>query len=268
MRKEDYSYLGVLAALAVYIWIRDLTWMSSIEDTLPIVVAIPMLIWIEWPWNLSSQPFEISKWHLSCGVLLLILGLVSSLTILLAIAWTLLLWSWMKKRLNLESHPHIFKLMVLPLMAFPWITLDAFKLGWWFRLSGAWATGHIFSFAGFDVTQQGTHILVNNLPVSVDLSCAGLNSLQSMLIAGTLLAYTILGDRRRYWLNILFLFVMAWISNTLRISMICAAALTFSPEFAMGPFHKTGGWLLLCLMFFLCWGFFTLQQPKSREQLS
>jgi exosortase len=162
-----------------------------------------------------------------------------------------------------ETLPSIKKLLILPLMAFPWVALDADRVGWWFRLSGAWAAAHFFKLLGYDVQQEGTQMIVNKLLISVEAACAGLNTLQSMLIAGTVVCYLILGETNRYWWNLPVLVIMSWVANTARIIFISTAALTISPKFATGEFHVWGGWAVLIVMFCLCWFIFALQKPKD-----
>lgn len=262
---KDWAYFTLLALLAAFIWLRDMAWMTTTDDTLPILVALPLFFWLEWPWKYTGKDFGLSSPHLFGGVFVLALGTMLGLTLLLAVGWTCLLWAWIQVRVTEVYRKRLLKLLILPLMAFPWIALDASQLGWWFRLTGAWATGSFFSVLGFDVMQEGTHIIVNQMPIHVDVSCAGLNALQSMLIAGTVLAYLMVGDRPIYWWNILFLVAMAWLANTLRIVMLASVAIGISRDFAMGPFHEMGGWLVLVLMFLVCWSIFSLQQKRGEN---
>ncbi len=60
-------------------------------------------------------------------------------------------------------------------------------------------------------------------------------------------------DPNRYWWYLPALVVLAWVANTARVVGICIMALSVGPELAMGSFHLLGGWIVLCVMFFLCW---------------
>ena len=268
LKKIDYLFIVILLFLAVFIWLRETSWMSTSDDTLPILIAIPAFIWLGSPWSFRENSLPISTTKILIATFLLAMGIAFNVTLLLAIGWTLLLWAWLSSRIIPGMHDSITKLLVLPIMAFPWIVLDADRIGWWFRLSGAWVTAHFFSLAGFNVVLDGTEILINKLPVSVEAACAGLNTLQSILIAGSVAAYLLLGNTNRFWYNIPFLFIMAWISNVVRILVICIAALAVSPEFAMGSFHTWGGWVVLLFMFSLCWLFFSLQAPNPQPPSS
>jgi len=262
---SDAPIIGCLIMLAVFIWLRDTTWISSSDDTLPILVAIPLFIWIGSPWHFKDNPETPSLGWIALTAFLFLVGIAINSTLLLTLSWCALLWAWLSKKVTNESLPTLKKLMILPLMAFPWISLDADRIGWWFRLSGAWTTAQFFSLLGLDVKQEGTLLNVNGLPISVEVACAGLNTLQSMLIAGSVVAFLILGDTKRYWVNLPLLVVMAWVANTLRIILISAAALLITPAFSKGNFHVFGGWVVIMLMFCLCWFIFSLQEPKEPQ---
>jgi exosortase/archaeosortase family protein len=262
MTKTDFLVLGALILLALFIWCRDLSWISAADDSLPILVAIPLFIWLGMPWEFRTDPLPISNiWIL--GMIFFITGIGLNFTFFLALGWTIILWAWLSSRIEPKFHNSLKKLMILPLMAFPWVTLDAERVGWWFRLSGAWATAQVFSHTGFQVVQEGTSMTINKLPISVEVACSGLNTLQSILIAGSVANYIILGDSIRYWMNIPMLIAISWLANTLRIIFLSIVALAISPQFAMSSFHIWGGWVILIVMFALCWLILTLQQPNK-----
>ena len=261
----DYITIIGLAVLAMGIWIRDTAWFSSADDTLPILVALPLFVWLGMPWKFRQEqmPWDF-RWK-ALSIALFVSGVALNITLLLALGWTALLWAWLSTRIEPESKSSVIKLLVLPVMAFPWISLDADRLGWWFRLSGAWTTAQVFSLIGYNVQQEGTELLINKLPISVEVACAGLNTLQSMLIAGSVADFLILGNTSRYWWNLPMLVGMAWVANTCRIIVLTIFALAVSPEFAMSSFHTWGGWLVLLLMFSICWLILTLQEQKPQK---
>lgn len=265
MRPLDYATMLGLALLAAFIWLRDMAWLSSAGDTLPILVAIPLFVWLGKPWKFLSSPSLWKKKIIIGSSLCFLFGIALNVTFLLALGWTMLLWGWLSSRVTPESRSSLLKLMILPFMAFPWVALDADRIGWWFRLSGAWTTAQGFSLMGFQVQQEGTELLINKLPISVEVACAGMNTLQSILIAGSVANFIILGKTPRFWWNIPMLFLLAWIANTLRILFLSFIALAVSPEFAMSSFHTIGGWLVLIVMFLLCWVILALQEPKPEK---
>lgn len=267
MRIADYGMIALLVLLAIFIWLRDTAWMTSSDDTLPVLVALPLFVWMGMPWRfIEDKPFSLSPWKIAFTVVLFLVGILFNSTLTLAFAWTYLLWIWLEERTEVGSHKMIFRLLVLPFISFPWITLDADRIGWLFRLTGAATTAAFYHLLGFDVDQEGTNIVINKLPISVEAACSGLNTLQSMLIAGTIVNYVILGETNRYWWNFLLIIAIAWVANTLRIIALSAAALLWGSEFALGPFHTWGGWAILLVMFLLCWWLLSLQEPKIKQE--
>ena len=249
MTGRDKVWGGGLILAAGWFWLRDRSWLTSAEEVVPILAALPLFVWLGAPWWFRVAPFSLAPIPLGVAAVSLVAGLALDLTFLLAIAWTAALWAWLSARLAQDRLPHIRRLLVLPLMAFPWVALDGAPVGWWFRLSAAGVAGEVFSWVGLAVTRDGTHLLVQVLPVAVDASCSGLKVLQAMLIAGTILAYGQLGRTRSYWWSLPALVLIAWLANTLRVITLSVAALTAGPEFAAGWFHMWGGWLVLALMF-------------------
>ncbi|HEX4343711.1 MAG TPA: archaeosortase/exosortase family protein [Verrucomicrobiae bacterium] len=263
MTRKDKSFLGLLAVLAIFVWARDRRWATEAADTLPVLAGIPLFIWLGSPWKFRAGTFQVSSKLVAVAVAFFLVGIPLNLTFLLALGWTTLLWAWLSSRLESNTLPAVRRLLVLPMLAFPWVTLDfGQSIGWYFRLSGAWSAAHLFALLGLTATQDGTNITVQGLPVSVEVACAGLNTLQATLIAGSMLAFIFIGNRSRYWWNLPLLVVLAWMANTLRIIVLCIAALTISPQFAEGIFHKWGGWGVIVLMFLLCWPLFAMQAVK------
>lgn len=265
MTKKDYGIITLLALLAGFIWFRDTSWITTFDDTVPLLVAIPIFVWLGFPWKFKKEQDPLPSQWLIITVTLFLVGILLNLTFILGLGWTSLLWAWLSNRIQPGSNPSLSKLFVLPIMAFPWVIMDANSLGWWFRLSGAWVAAQFFTLIGYEVQYAGTTVVINGLPISIEAACAGLNTLQSMLIAGSVVAYLILKNTNRFWWNLPLLFVMAWVANTLRIIVISSAALLVDPEFALGTFHTWGGWLILMVMFGMCWAIFSLQEPRGSK---
>lgn len=263
MKFKDWLWLVALAAFAALIWGRDRSWVGNAPEVLPILGALPVFLWLGAPWRFTVAPFAINMTTLAVAVILFVLGTVCNLTLLLALGWALAVWSWLQLRLEPGDRQRVFRLLALLVMAFPWVTLDAGQVGWWFRLSAAWVTEQFYTLLGLVVTRDGTFLKVQGLPVSVEAACSGLKALQAMLIAGTMLAYIQLGRNRLYWWSLPLLILLAWVANTARVLMLTAAALTFGTEFAEGWFHAWGGWFVLMVMFTLCWLSFALLQWQT-----
>jgi exosortase/archaeosortase family protein len=260
MKGRDLLWLAGLGCLAAWIWLRDPVWQAQAADTLPILAALPLFAWLGAPWRLAINARPPSAWSLLSGGVLLLAGALGNLTLFMAFGWTLLLWAWLQPRLDPARAGPVRRLLVLPVMAFPWIAGDADVLGWWFRLSAASTAESIFAGLGLSVTRIGTNLVVQGAPIAVAPACAGLGTLQAMLLAGCALAYIYFGREGglRYWLSLPALVVVSWLANTLRVLTIAAAALSFGPAFAAGKFHQVGGLAVILTMFCLCVGVFTL----------
>lgn len=261
MKQIDFFFIFALTVLAVFIWFRNTLWISAAEDTIPILISIPLFIWLTWPWEWEKETKKLPL--VIPFTIFFFAGIMANLTLLLAISWICLLWSWLQSRLTKQSTEKIKPLLILPLMAFPWIALDADHIGWWFRLSSAWITAQLFAWMGQDVAQEGTSLNINGLPISVEAACAGLNTLQAMIIAGIVIAYVYLKGTFLSWIVLPQLIALAWLANTLRVIVLTMAALIIGPAFALGAFHTWGGLLVLMIMFALCIPLFALQEPKN-----
>lgn len=252
MKRGDHLWLGGLLIGAGLIWLHDLSWLPVASETLPVLAALPLFVWLGAPWRFRPEPFEFHAKTLGAAGVLLAVGFALDLTFLLAAAWTLALWSWLRARV-VGERASLSRLVLLPLMAFPWLTLDLAPLGWWFRLTAAWAADYLFGALGFVVVRQGTNLLVHGLPIEVAPVCAGMNSLQSVLIAGIVLAWLYLGRSRWFWLSLATLPMLAWMANVARICSVVAMALSWGTSFARGWFHEVGGWLVVMVVFFGWW---------------
>ncbi len=207
----------------------------------------PCTVWLGRPWKWRETRGPLASTALGGALAFALAGVLLDVTSLLAAAWCVALFVFLK----LFATGYSLRLILLPFLGFPWIALDGQAIGWWFRFSGAAAAEGVFSTLGFHVQRQGTLLLVRDLPLSVEPGCAGMNVLQAMLVAGFALVYLKVPAGRRFWIALACLAPLAWLSNTLRIVMLGLTGLSMGAEFAMGWFHEFGGWIVLCLMFFL-----------------
>lgn len=240
--------LAGLGIFAAFIWLRDMSWISAAEDTVPVLVALPLCLWMGKPWEWRRETGTVSTLLLAVAVLLALAGIVADATLLLAGAWCLLALTFCRAYLA-HFAP---RLLLLALLGFPWIHQSAGAIGWWFRYTGAGVTAGLFSLFGQSVSREGTFLMINHMPLSVEAACGGLNVLQAMLVAGVVVALRTMPGGRPFWIASLLLLPFAWLANTLRIFLIGVTGLLFGHEFAMGWFHTLGGWLVLLLMFLLC----------------
>ena len=266
--KKPHSIPLVPALLALcftLIWIQDTAWMASPMEALPVLAALPLFAWLGRPWTLTPPQEKRSVLPFTMAMALFFAGFMCNVALFPALGWTAMLWGALSPRLTDTGKKRTMRLLVLPVLAFPWLLLDGRPVGWWFRLTGAEATQWFFSVFNVTVVRQGTLLLVKSLPVDVTPACSGLNTLQAMLIAGVFLAFVELGETRLYWLCLPLLAAIAWLANTLRIIAITGIALIHGPKVAAGVFHTLGGWVILMAMFLLSLGLFRLmaQRPTT-----
>jgi exosortase/archaeosortase family protein len=263
MRVRDFAAIGVLALLAGFIWMRDLRWLDSAGDTLPMLAGLPLFFWLGQPWRLNASPSPLAPGVLLGAAALFALGVAIGFTLPLAAGWTLLLWAWLASRFKGVRQGTTRKLLVLAFVSFPWVATDFERVGWWFRLSGAGAAEGVLSWCNYEVVRNGTFLLIDGFAASIEPACSGMNGLQSMLLAGTVLAYLKLKDTPAFWWNLPLLVVAAWTANLIRIVTASAFGASLTPEQAerwVGPMHLYGGWVALCAMFAVCWVAFTAQE--------
>lgn len=263
----DRGWIAVLSGLALFVWCRDTSWMAKADDTLPILVTLPLFVWLGQPWRLREVGEPLVQSLVVAGVLAMLGGIMIDVTFLLAAGWVLLLSAWTEARVEKGDLPRVRRLMIFPLLAFPWVVLDGKLIGWWFRLSGAWVTAGFFELTGREAEAIGTSILIDGFSVEVEEACAGIGALQSMLIAGSMAAYFILGDSPRYWWNVAMLVPLAWMANVARILGLSTVALVFGPQYAEGLYHTWGGAFILCVMFGICLVIFSIQRRTDVDEV-
>jgi exosortase len=260
MKIKTLLALAGLVLLGGLIWRQGFNAAETPADTLPLLAAFPLYLWLTLPRKWRKEPATrppVTAW---VGLGLLVLGALADWSLLLALGWVAMLDAFQGH--FVEKMPRRF--LVLPLLGFPWVTQNLASVGWVFRYTGAAAVQAAFTAMGVEVHREGTLLLIRNLPLSVEPACAGLNVLQSMLIVGCLMVCMRVPAGKFFWLCIAALVPLAWIANTARIFMLGCAGLVCGADFARGWFHQWGGWLVLCLMFLLCERLFTLFAARRK----
>lgn len=253
MKRADRIAIVVLVCTGAFIWMHDLAWLAEAGETLPLLAALPFLVWLVSPWELNDSALAVNRRMFVFSGVLWLLGLALGLGVFLALGWATALWSWFSPRLAADTRDRMRRTLPLAILAFPWLTLDFPSLGWWFQLSTAWSAEHLFQVVGLKVLREGTQLSVGQMPFEVTPACSGIKALQAILIAGTALCFVQLKPARMFWTGVALLPLVAWLANTLRVLLIFVVALSFGPEFAMGWFHTFGGWLVLVGTFGLTW---------------
>ncbi len=243
--------LLVLLVIGVLICMKGVTPAeNSGEKFLPYLSALFLLL-MHLPLQWESEPKSIpqSRWILPA--VLLIAGNMLDIILLQASGWVAA-WSLWTDATVKSAALNPKRSAIAFLFVFPWITHDFPEVGWWYRLSGAWITEHLFLGLGVPVTRQGTEMLIGGVPMSVEAGCAGMGLLQSMLVVGTFLLLITYPRSKMFFLLLPALPVVAWMANTLRIVTISAVGLWMGAEFSQGIFHTFGGLLVIVTMVLLC----------------
>jgi exosortase len=260
MNKKALLPIAGLVILGAFIWLRGAPAAQGAADTLPLLAAFPLYLWLTMPQKWAKPPVARIPWTVFAGLALTLGGIVGDSALLLSAGWIAFLDAF--QFAFLEKIPRRF--LVLPFLGFPWLTQNLQSLGWVFRFTGAGAVQFLFMTLGVAVRREGTLLYIRDLPLSIEPACAGLNVLQSMLIVGCLLICIRVPRGWRFWAALASLVPLAWAANTLRIFMLGGAGLLFGSDFARGWFHEWGGWLVLCLMFLLCERVFNLLAVRRR----
>ena len=95
MKLKDWLWLAALTAFAALIWGRDRSWVGNASEVLPILGALPVFLWLGAPWRFAATPFALRSPTLGLAVGLFTAGILFNLTLLLALSWTLAVWSWL-----------------------------------------------------------------------------------------------------------------------------------------------------------------------------
>ncbi len=257
MRRSDYCWLIALLASGILLWVRTASHTALVlQETLPLLLAFPLFLKLGAPWKFEETVRPIPLYYPALALLLAAAGEVMDLPLLTTLGWTAALGAWLWFRSNDTRRPVLMRLLLLPLLGFPWLVGAAGGLGWQFRLSAAWVVEQCFTAAGFSIVREGTLLSVQGQPISVEAACSGLGSLQAMLLAGAAAAAIELGRHRRFWLCVPVLFIAAWFANTARVLFISATALSAGHDFASGTFHGLSGWAILVAVFTGCLALF------------
>jgi hypothetical protein len=128
MKNMSLLNQAALLIFGIFIWTRDAAWTSEASDTLPMLVAFPIFVWLTWPWKTKAVPGKTRPWSVVIGFGLSLAGIAVDSTLLLAAAW-ILFFDFYRKTF-LDNFPRRF--LLLPLFGFPWLMQDFLALGRFF----------------------------------------------------------------------------------------------------------------------------------------
>jgi len=232
------------------------------DSTYPLLIGLVFAWWLGNPWIKRSSVGSPSAPLLIFGMLLIAAGLIGERLFPAALGWTLLLAAWI--RVYFKPAMSLSAWSMIPLFSFPWIAADLSSLGWYFRLSGAWASEKLFAALGFSIHRDGTLLDIQGLPIAIEPACGGMNLLPALMLTGTAVGFLFLRGQARFWFFLALLFPLAWLANTIRICVISAVGLTWGASFASGFFHTWGALIVLGVMFGACVGLAQCLQKFSK----
>ena len=235
-----FAFAAMLVLLAAWICFQ------GGEDFLAQALAAGFLLFMHRPVTWKSDPLP-SPLVWSGPVALFVAGNMTGIVFPQAVGWTWAFFLWSRASVASSALP-VGRSWIAFFFVFPWITHDFPAVGWWFRLSGAAASGAVFQLLGFPVVRVGTRLLVGGLPVNVEAACAGMGLLQGLLVAGVVLLLLYFPTGRMFYYLLPAIPVLAWASNTARIAGITAVALSEGVEFSQGIFHTWGGLAVTAIM--------------------
>ncbi|MBK1881647.1 exosortase/archaeosortase family protein [Luteolibacter pohnpeiensis] len=253
---------GLLLILAaIGIWLRDTSWIHEASDMVPLAVGVPLAWFLGGPWKIETSPVSHHLKKLGvAGVLVWLIGWVVGSITALTVGWTAVCVVWATWAFAPEERRGRLSLVLL--FSFPWLVLEWPQIGWLFRLTSAELAEGFFKLLAMPVVREGTHLRVMNVPVDIEAACAGWNLLQLTLLAGVVMgAYEIRAARRFYGL-LLFLPILAWVANFLRILILTAIALSFDVDLAAGTVHGLTGLVILFAVLAMTKGICRLLEPK------
>ncbi|BBM86895.1 exosortase-associated EpsI family protein [Candidatus Uabimicrobium amorphum] len=260
MKNIKRLFAFIFIALSLFTWLRDTSWFTSLEDTIPLLMSFALFMWLSKPWETSDVVHKPSSVVAVVGCVFFTSAFVLNSTLLFACCTCCIAWLWF----DVFCEGKTKHLIVFLFLSFPWIALSAEQLGWIFRVSGATFAYEFFTALGFPAEQQGTSLIISGVFLSVDSACAGMNTLQAVLVMGFAVMYLYLEDKINIALNLFLLTLLAWWTNALRIVVIGFAALAAGEEFALGLFHTWGSMILLVFMFFFTFLLAHLQQKWAK----
>ncbi|OYV48550.1 MAG: hypothetical protein B7X06_01160 [Verrucomicrobia bacterium 21-51-4] len=248
------------AVAAVWIWCRDLAWLRLDPDSWICVVGLGLVYYLGRPWKLLEvcDRVRLKPWVIASILLLAGLGLVFNATVLLALSWAWALDAVFVHTIAGYQQGERRHLWVFAWLAFPWLILDGALIGWAFRYSGAWCAAQLLSLGGFAVSWHGVHVYLGDLPMEVDAHCAGLRTLQAMLLIGGALVYQRFPSNAGFYRMWGLIVGFAWLANMLRIVGISLLAIYGGPDLAMGVWHGWSGLIAVAVMFALMSAFIKL----------
>lgn len=238
---------ALMMAGAALVWCRDMSWREFILDALPLMGGIPLAFWLGSPWQrrANDEQVRFSPWLLILASLALVFGWLMPSVTLLALGWSVIAIQMMQRRY--QTSANVVGLWLMLLLSFPWLVIEWPAIGWWFRLSAAYATEHFFTLMQMPIVRNGTDLQVLGENIRIEPGCAGWNLLQLTLLTGLSMGLHEIKTRKRFWCFLGWLALISWTANWMRILLLTGMCLTFGVKTADGIWHGLTGIFVLIL---------------------
>ena len=190
-------FLPILVIAGAYIWLHSLRWWEMDSDSILLLANFAIIFYLGKPWSApTAGAGPIRPVVLFPALLLFGIGVLGDLAWAMALGWAICFYLALGPSFSPRPTVSLFRLMPFAFLAFPWIALDGQTIGWYFRISGAAVNEIAFSVLGMDVMREGVNMVISGVVIKVADECAGLNSLQAMMVAGGFLAFHFFGRSR------------------------------------------------------------------------
>jgi exosortase len=259
VNRSDRLVLAALVVLAAAIWLTDRRWDPG--DHGVVVVCLPVFAMLVGPWRFKPAS-RLPLWPFALALAGMVAGWYVHLMVVEVAAWNLALWSWLSRRLEDDTLQRAVRLSPLPALAFPWIPLDCEGLIWGLRVFGAWSMEQVLVLMDVAVTRAQTTVMTPYGSFQIIKQCAGINTLQSMTIVGTILCYMNLRKRATYWPYFFLIVGIAVLTNSIRIVAIGLVGIFVGIQYTEGAIHTWLGWIVVMAVFMLLFDF--LSEPRVR----
>jgi len=185
-----------------------------------------------------------------CGLILFILGWISSLDFVQGISMLIVLWGsiiylYGKEIGKLITFPICYLIFMIPLPAIVWNRLSVPL-----SLIASSISTRLMELLGMVVYREGNVITLPNITLQVVEACSGLRSLVTLMALSAALAY--MSNLSVFKKIILFLCAIpiAIVGNVIRLTATGILAENFGAQMAQGFIHEFSGWVVFIVGFF------------------
>jgi len=109
------------------------------------------------------------------------------------------------------------------------------------------------NFMAIPIRNEGFQVFFPNASLIIENPCSGLRSLIVILALGSIFANALKGRIYKKVLLFLFSFLIAIISNMIRVFVLCLAVYIYGGQIAEGFFHDLTGYLVFVFSFIVLW---------------